>query len=316
MPALAVPAALASRLRLSRPRLLFRWRERLPLAAPNARTLHATPIPRVGGLAIWAGFLPVALFVPATPSMACCVVGRAVAPAVRRVVARRHAAAWRSPRALRCTRSRRCGSRSRSRPRRRGSCSSLARSRARGRSTSTTSWTAATDSRRRWRSLALRSYAAVLGFGRRALRLPLALAATMVPVLVVNRPPARMFLGDVGAVPLGFMAAALGLGGIADGAWPAWFPAARVPAVRGGRDGDARASRRSARERFWQSHRSHYYQRLHQLGAGHRGTLAVWAALMAGCAGSAVALRVSDAPVGRGRARRVVRVHAGAVRGD
>jgi hypothetical protein len=43
-----------------------------------------------------------------------------------------------------------------------------------------------------------------------------------------------------------------------------------------------------ARERFWESHRSHYYQRLHQLGAGHGGTLAVWVALMAGTALTAV----------------------------
>ena len=73
------------------------------------------------------------------------------------------------------------------------------------------------------------------------LALPLALAAATVPVLAVNRPPARMFLGDVGAVPLGFLAAALGIGGIAGGAWPAVVSAARLPSLRGRRDGNARA---------------------------------------------------------------------------
>jgi hypothetical protein len=42
-------------------------------------------------------------------------------------------------------------------------------------------------------------------------------------------------------------------------------------------------------ERFWEGHKTHYYQRLHQMGAGHAGTLAVYGALMAGTAGTAVA---------------------------
>jgi hypothetical protein len=42
-------------------------------------------------------------------------------------------------------------------------------------------------------------------------------------------------------------------------------------------------------EPFWLAHKSHYYQRLHRMGAGHRGTLAAWGALMAGTAGTAVA---------------------------
>ncbi len=40
-------------------------------------------------------------------------------------------------------------------------------------------------------------------------------------------------------------------------------------------------------QRFWEGHKSHYYQRLHQMGAGHRGTLAVYGALTAGTAGTA-----------------------------
>jgi len=110
----------------------------------------------------------------------------------------------------------------------------------------------------------------------------------MIPVLFVNRPPARMFLGDVGAVPLGFLAAAFGIAGVAGGQWPLWFPVlVFLPFIA---DATVTLARRVvARERFWQSHRSHYYQRLHQLGAGHSGTLAAWAALMAGSAGTAVA---------------------------
>ena len=38
--------------------LLLRWAHRLPGDAPNARSLHAQPVPRAGGIAIWAGYLP------------------------------------------------------------------------------------------------------------------------------------------------------------------------------------------------------------------------------------------------------------------
>ena len=114
-----------------------------------------------------------------------------------------------------------------------------------------------------------------------------AFAAAALPFLAVNRPPARMFMGDVGAVPLGFLAAALGVAGIARGMWPTWFPLlVFLPFVA-----DASitlAARLVRRERVWQAHRSHYYQRLNTLGAGHRGTLAVFCALMLAC--STVAL--------------------------
>ena len=76
-----------------------------------------------------------------------------------------------------------------------------------------------------------------------------------------------MFLGDVGAVPLGFFAAAFGIAGVAGGAWEPWFPLlVFLPFIA---DASATLARRiAARERFWESHKSHHYQRLHQLGAG------------------------------------------------
>ncbi|HEX4884846.1 MAG TPA: glycosyl transferase, partial [Casimicrobiaceae bacterium] len=42
-------------------------------------------------------------------------------------------------------------------------------------------------------------------------------------------------------------------------------------------------------ERVWEAHRSHFYQRLVLAGAGHRGTLAVYAGAMLACAALAVA---------------------------
>ena len=47
--------------------------------------------------------------------------------------------------------------------------------------------------------------------------------------------------------------------------------------------------RRLARgHRIWEPHRAHFYQKLVQLGLGHGGTLALYAALMAGTSLSAV----------------------------
>ena len=67
--------------------------------------------------------------------------------------------------------------------------------------------------------------------------------ARQVPFFIVNRPPSRMIMGDVGAVPMGFLAAAFGLAQVAAGIWPAWFPSACLPALHRRRDADACASR-------------------------------------------------------------------------
>lgn len=114
-----------------------------------------------------------------------------------------------------------------------------------------------------------------------------AVAAATLPFFFANRPPARMFMGDVGAVPLGFLAATLGLAGVLREVWAAWFPLlVFLPFIA---DASLTLARRAwRRERWWEGHRSHYYQRLHQLGAGHAGTLAVYAALILGTSVTAV----------------------------
>ena len=107
----------------------------------------------------------------------------------------------------------------------------------------------------------------------------LALAAATLPFLAVNRPPATMFMGDVGAVPLGFLAAAFGLAGAMTGIWPAWFPVlVFLPFIA---DASVTLARRAARgARLADAHREHYYQRLHRMGAGHAGTLGAYSAAM------------------------------------
>lgn len=140
------------------------------------------------------------------------------------------------------------------------------------------------------------AYAAASALAGAPAQLPLALAAAIVPLLAVNLPPARTFMGDVGSVPLGFLAAACGLGGFVAGAWPAWFPLlVFLPFIA---DATLTLCGRLARgERIDEAHRTHYYQKFHRLGAGHRGTLRLYAALIGGTTTSAVAA-LAFAPAG------------------
>ncbi|MER2531219.1 MAG: glycosyltransferase family 4 protein [Candidatus Competibacter sp.] len=123
-------------------------------------------------------------------------------------------------------------------------------------------------------------------------------AAASAGFLVHNFPPAKIFLGDTGSTALGFLAAACSLWGAKDGLFPFWVAIlvfspfivdATVTLLR----------RLLRREKVWEAHRTHYYQRLVLLGWGHRGTVLLEYALMLVCAGSAV-LAVHLSPVGQG----------------
>lgn len=84
--------------------------------------------------------------------------------------------------------------------------------------------------------------------------------------LIWNRPPARIFLGDVGSIPLGFLLGWLLLDLAQRGQWAA---AAIVPLYYLS-DATLTLGRRAIRgARVWQAHREHFYQRAVQLGAGH-----------------------------------------------
>ncbi len=125
--------------------------------------------------------------------------------------------------------------------------------------------------------------------------LPALVVAAALPLWCVNFPTAKMFLGDVGAIPLGFLAAAFGGMGIVQKQWSIVFVLlVFLPFVF-----DATLTllcRLWRREKVWQAHRTHFYQRLAQTGAGHLGTLVVYGVLMMGCALTAVLLfRQSEA---------------------
>lgn len=99
-------------------------------------------------------------------------------------------------------------------------------------------------------------------------------SAAALGFLVFNFHPARIFMGDSGSVPLGFLAAVFGVQGWARELWPLWFPLLVFsPFIV---DASVTLGRRLwQRERVWQAHREHYYQRLVQLGWGHRRTALV-----------------------------------------
>jgi UDP-N-acetylmuramyl pentapeptide phosphotransferase/UDP-N-acetylglucosamine-1-phosphate transferase len=122
------------------------------------------------------------------------------------------------------------------------------------------------------------------------------IAAAAAAFLPFNWHPARLFMGDAGSVPLGFLAGALGVLGWRDGVWPLWFPALVFAPFLG--DATLTLARRLwRRERVWQAHRQHYYQRLVQLGFGHSRTALIEYGAMAACAAIALAVLGQSAVV-------------------
>lgn len=114
----------------------------------------------------------------------------------------------------------------------------------------------------------------------------LTVAGAYAGFLAWNFPPARIFLGDVGSAPLGLLAAAFSLWGLRDGLFAAPVPLlifapfwvdATLTLLR----------RLLRREKIWQAHCSHAYQRLARAGWGHRKTTLWEYAIMLICAGAA-----------------------------
>ncbi len=247
---------------------------RLATDIPNDRSLHTRPTPRVGG---W-GIVPVAVV--------------AILLAGAAAVARRAAGTPCWPRSRRSTTGAAC-------PR---ACVSP-RTWRRWRSSSADPAPVPGGCWRRWRFYALAGQSLQFHgrLGRpggrhgvvrlRWLRGRRALSAHHAPELgagcgrrggrgagfpVFNFHPARIFLGDAGSIPLGFLAGALGYWGWRDGVWPLWFPGAGVRAFYRRRFGDACCARLLRGEKFWQAHREHYYQRMVRSGMGHASTALVW----------------------------------------
>lgn len=271
---------------LSLQALLRRGRERLPLDLPNERSLHQAPVPRVGGLALMAGVVAAAFLLDIFR------IGIALALALAAVSFLDDL---------------------RSLPARvRLSCHAVA-------AAAFLAW-AAPGEGALWLTLyflglvwmtnlynfmdgsdGLAGGMAVIGLTAYALAawsagavglalLFASIAAASAGFLVFNFPPAKVFMGDAGSIPLGFLAAAGGIHGTVTGLWPLWFPLLVFSPF----SVDATLTllkRALRRERLWQAHRDHYYQRLVRMGWGHRRTALAEYAIMLACAAAALAFQ-------------------------
>lgn len=105
--------------------------------------------------------------------------------------------------------------------------------------------------------------------------------------LLFNFPPARIFLGDTGSSFLGLLVAAFSLWASRDGLFSLWVAVLIFsPFVV---DASVTLLRRLAHgERIWRPHKTHYYQRLVQVGWGHRRTVLAEYVLMLSCSLSAL----------------------------
>jgi len=301
--AIFVAPALAAILAAIAIALLRRAGSALPADIPNPRSLHAIPVPRAGGYAVWCGFLPAAIVFPPLypggvtgwlPGFAAIAAISAIddvreVRVVPRLAVHAASAAWAAAWIVANSRVELAGT----------LAATLAVALAIAWSANLYNFMDGTDGlAASMGAIGFAAYGAASltapgAFGASTASSPafFALAAALLPFLAVNRPRASMFLGDVGAVPLGFLAGAFGASGVALAAWAAWFPLlVFLPFVA---DATLTLARRArARERLWEGHRGHFYQRLHQLGAGHAGTLAAYVAVMAGTAATALGCHV------------------------
>lgn len=139
---------------------------------------------------------------------------------------------------------------------------------------------------------------AIIGFGAYALlawqagQMELALGCAVIMAaaagfLLLNFPPARLFMGDSGSTVLGLLAGGVILQAHIEAVLPFWLGLLVFsPFVV---DASITLTTRVLRgERFWMPHKNHYYQRVVLLGWGHRRTVLAEYGLMLACSGTAI----------------------------
>lgn len=130
-------------------------------------------------------------------------------------------------------------------------------------------------------------FAALMSHDDTQAMLNFTIGAAALGFLYNNFYPAKVFMGDAGSIPLGFLAAGMGLWGWQQGHWDAWFPLLVFsPFIV---DASVTLVKRKLRGvRVTEAHREHYYQRLIQMGWSHRKVALVEYALMLGVGVSAL----------------------------
>lgn len=126
--------------------------------------------------------------------------------------------------------------------------------------------------------------------------LSLCIATASLGFLIFNFAPAKIFMGDVGAGTLGLLAAIFTLWGARDDIFPAWVGVLVFsPFVV---DASWTLVRRVLYGEIpWQAHRMHAYQRLVRSGWSHRRVVLWEYVLMTLCAGSAILVSEDKYPV-------------------
>lgn len=121
------------------------------------------------------------------------------------------------------------------------------------------------------------------------------IAVASTAFLLFNFYPARIFLGDAGSVPLGFLAGAIGLFGWKQNFWPSWFPLLVFsPFII---DASVTLLKRLLHgEKLWEAHRNHYYQRVIQMHWGH-GKIAICEYILMCAVGISAVLLLSQSAI-------------------
>jgi UDP-N-acetylmuramyl pentapeptide phosphotransferase/UDP-N-acetylglucosamine-1-phosphate transferase len=118
-------------------------------------------------------------------------------------------------------------------------------------------------------------------------------AAAVVGFLAWNLPPARIFLGDAGSVPLGFLLAALAMVGVLRGSINPVL--ALLPFLSFIIDASLTLLRRILqRKHFWEAHREHAYQRVVVAGMPIRRVLLLEYVLMTMAGGASLLLQYQE----------------------
>lgn len=111
--------------------------------------------------------------------------------------------------------------------------------------------------------------AALLAHDESLAMMNLAISAAALGFLFFNFSPAKIFMGDAGSIPLGFLVAAMGLWGWQRGDWSLLFPVlVFLPFIA---DATVTLIKRTlGGMKITEAHRDHFYQRAIQSGMSHR----------------------------------------------
>ncbi len=145
---------------------------------------------------------------------------------------------------------------------------------------------------------------AVLGDDAAAARIWLALAAALAGFLLLNRPPARIYMGDAGSLAVGFL---IGCGTLSTTFWPsdqggsalALLSPLLICAIPLFDTGAVMVKRIRRGKPLMRGDRNHISHRLTRLGIGPKASLGAVVALQVGLAASSFQLRNAD-PISAG----------------